>query len=429
MSQSEKPVGVPPGEHDAVDAVDASSLPEPAQVSRSKGALLVGGAVALVVVAFGAGLLPKVLRKRALDEDSAAADKAAPRVEIVAPKPITSDRALDLPGTIVPLEETVIYPRIAGYVRRWTVDIGDQVKEGQLLVEIETPELDAQIEQARADLAQAEASKVRAETNAALSATERKRYEVLTPAGVTSSQELAQRQAQAKVDEANIKVSTATVASQQANLRRLLQSKGFARVTAPFAGTIIARSVERGSLVSAGNGTPMFRLAASDPVRVFIQVPQDVAPNIASGVKAVINVREYGNRKFEGQVARSANALDAATRTMTTEIRVPNPQHELLPGMYVRVAITLPTPHRLFELPATALFSGAAGTQLAVLDEQNKVTMRKIEIERDTGATIEIATGLDGSERVVRIANAALVPGSTVEILAPRATDPSTNKK
>lgn len=429
MSQSEKPVVGPSGEHDAVDAVDTSSLPEPARVSRSKGALLVGGAVALVVVAFGAGLLPKVLRKRALDEDSAAADKAAPRVEIVAPKPITSDRALDLPGTIVPLEETVIYPRIAGYVRRWTVDIGDQVKEGQLLVEIETPELDAQIEQARADLAQAEASKVRAETNADLSATERKRYEVLTPAGVTSSQELAQRQAQAKVDEANIKVSSATVASQQANLRRLLQSKGFARVTAPFAGTIIARSVERGSLVAAGNGTPMFRLAASDPVRVFIQVPQDVAPNIASGVKAVINVREYGNRKFEGQVARSANALDAATRTMTTEIRVPNPQHELLPGMYVRVAITLPTPHRLFELPATALFSGAAGTQVAVLDGQNRVTMRKIEIERDTGATLEIATGLDGSERVVRIANAALVPGSAVEILAPREADPTTNKK
>lgn len=426
MSQPEKSVGP---SHDEHDAVDVSALPEPARVGRGKGALLIGGAVVLVVIAFGAGLLPKVLRKRALDDDSEAAAKAAPRVEIVTPKPITSDRALDLPGTIVPLEETVIYPRIAGYVRRWTVDIGDQVKEGQLLVEIETPELDAQIEQARADLAQAEASKLRAETNADLSATERKRYEVLTPAGVTSNQELAQRQAQAKVDEANIKVSSATVASQQANLRRLLQSKGFARVTAPFAGTIIARSVERGSLVAAGNGTPMFRLAASDPVRVFIQVPQDVAPNIASGVKAVINVREYGNRKFEGQVARSANALDATSRTMTTEIRVPNPKHELLPGMYVRVAITLPTPHRLFELPATALFSGAAGTQVAVLDGQNRVAMRKIEIERDTGATLEVATGLDGSERVVRIANAALVPGSTVEILAPAAADPSSNKK
>jgi membrane fusion protein (multidrug efflux system) len=392
-------------------------LPEATQVSRGRGAviaLLLGGVIA---IAFVAGLLPRLMKRHELADDAVTAAQAVPRVEVIRPTTLSSDRALELPGTIQPLEETTIYPRANGYVRRWLVDIGDQVKEGQLLAEIDTPELDAQIEQARADLAQADAGKLRAETNAELSNTERTRYEALTPAGVASKQELEQRRAQAKVDEANIKVASATIASQQASLRRLTQLKGFARITAPFAGTITARSVDRGALVGTSPPTQLFRLAAVDPVRVFIQVPQDIAASIKTGVSGSITVREFGNRVFTGTIARSAGALDDATRTMTTELRVPNPKHELLPGMYVRVAIALTTPHRLFEIPATALYTDGNGTRVAIVDDQNKLQMRKVGIERDTGKTIEINSGLTGDERILRIANAALGNGQTVEAL------------
>jgi len=378
--------------------------------------LAVGGVV--IALVFLAGFLPRMHKKQGLKEGSDESARSIPRVEVLSAKIITSDRALELPGTIMPLEETVLYPRAAGYVRRWLVDIGDRVKEGQLLVEIDTPELDAQIEQARADLAQAEAGKVRAETTSALSTTEKSRYETLTPAGVASGQELEQRRAQAKVDEANIRVASATVASQQANLHRLTQLKLFARVVAPFAGTITSRTIERGALVSATNGSPMFKLAATDPVRIFVQVPQDVAPSIRVDVPATLSVREYPGRSFAGTVSRAAGALDEATRTMTTEVRVPNTKHELLPGMYVRVALTLPTPHRLFELPSTALYSDAQGSRVAIVDSANKVFMRKVTIERDTGATLEISSGLDGTERMVRIANAAISSGSAVEVIA-----------
>jgi RND family efflux transporter MFP subunit len=377
-------------------------------------AAIVGTAI---IGAFIAGFLPKLVKKHELRDNATNTEHALPRVEVIAAHSLTTDRALELPGTIQPLEETTIYPRANGYIRRWLVDIGDLVKEGQALAEIDTPELDAQIEQARADLAQAEAGKIRAETNAELSGTERARYEALTPAGVASKQELEQRRAQAKVDEANIKVANATIASQEASLHRLTQLKSFARVVAPFGGTITARTVDRGSLVGTSPATPLFKLAATDPVRIFIQVPQDVAPSIKTGVTASITVREFGNRVFAGTVSRAAGALDDTTRTMTTEVRVPNPKHELLPGMYVRVAISLPTPHRLFEIPATALYADAQGTRIGIVDGQNKIAFRKVGIERDLGSTIEIASGLDGTERILRIANAALAAGTLVEIL------------
>jgi len=395
----------------------AIPLPPPTQVSRGKGVLVIGALLIVTAAAFVLGLLPRLIKREALTAGANEAQRAVPRVEVITAKVVTSDRALELPGTIQPLEETIIYPRASGYIHRWLVDIGDQVKEGQLLAEIDTPELDAQIEQAKADLAQAEAGKARAETNAELSTTERARYEALTPAGVTSKQELEQRRAQQKVDDANIKVATATVASQQASLRRLTQLKGFARLAAPFAGTITARSIDRGALVGTSPATQLFKLAATDPVRIFVQVPQDVAPSIKTAVSARVTVREYGDRVFPGLVARAAGELDETTRTMTTEVRVANPKHELLPGMYVRVAITLPTPHRLFSVPATALYSDAHGTRVGVVDAEGKLSFRKVGVERDTGSTIEIASGLDGTERILRIANAALGNSSRVQVI------------
>ena len=188
-------------------------------------------------------------------------------------------------------------------------------------------------------------------------------------------------------------------------MRRLLELQGFAKVTAPFAGTITARTIDRGTLVGDGGATPMFTLVATDPVRIFVDVPQSVAPSVHDrhrrGDHACASTR---GRTFAGKVTRSAGALDPELHTMSTEIQVPNADSALLPGMYVQVALTLPVPHRVLEIPATALYSDAQGTRVATVDAQNKIKFVPITIERDTGATLWIATGLTGDERIVKIA-------------------------
>src|SRR6185437_2128303 len=203
-------------------------------------------------------------------------------------------------------------------------DIGDRVKENELLAELETPDLDQQISQARAQLAQAEANVQQAIATADFSKANLERYEQLTSQGLASQQDLDQKRAQAKVDQATVAVARASVDAQKSNIGQLLQQKGFARVVAPFAGTITSRSVDVGALVTAGTGTPLFTLVAVDPARVFVPVPQDVAPSLRVGAPAVVTVREYPGRKFLGTVTRTAGALDPASRTMNTEIRVPN---------------------------------------------------------------------------------------------------------
>jgi membrane fusion protein (multidrug efflux system) len=321
-----------------------------------------------------------------------------------------------LPGTVEPLEQTVIYGRSQGYVKRWLVDLGAKVKEGELLAEIDTPEVDAQLEQAKAQAAQAEADVVRAVANESFSKTNLERYIKLAPSGLASQQDLDRQRAQADVDAAAVTVAKANVAAQAANVRRLVQMKGFSRVLAPFDGKVVARNVERGALVNPGS-TPLFKLAALDTVRVFVQVPQDVAPSVTTDVPAKVKVREFPDHPFEGIVAHSAGALDDLSRTMAVEVRVPNADGALLSGMYAQVALTLKTPHRLFEIPVTALYSDSKGTRVAVVVEGDKVSMRAVGVERDTGQTLQISTGLDGTERIVKLANAGLGEGAQVEVL------------
>lgn len=395
-------------------------LPPPAVVPRKRGVAMAALGGAALLALFLAGLLPKLLNRHALESEQRG-ESTAPRVEAVKPVELTSDRAMLLPGTVQPLEETVIYPRVSGYVKRWLVDLGGDVKEGDLLLEIDTPDLDAQLEQARARLAEAEAGVIRAESAVRFSKSRAERYQTLTPAGLTSQQDLEQQQGQADVDAAGVNVAKANVAAAQANLRQLQQMKSFARVTAPFSGRVVQRWVERGMLVSAGTTNPLFRVQNANPVRIFVNVPQDVAPGVRTGVEATVTVREYPGREFKAQVANAAGSLDPATRTMSTEVRVPNENHELLAGMYVQVSLTLPTPHRLFEVPATALYNDASGTRVAVVGPGDVISLRKISIERDTGTTLQIATGLTADDRVVRIANAALTDGAKVELLTPTA--------
>ncbi len=342
------------------------------------------------------------------------------KVQVIKPKALSSDRALELPGTVKALEETKIYPHTAGYVKRWLVDIGDKVTEGQLLAEIEIPDVDAQLAQARAQVLQAEAAVKQAKAQATYSTSNAARNQVMLDQSLVAKGTVEQAQAQAGADQATIVADEANVVAQQANVKRLVELTSFSKITAPFAGRITSRAIERGQLVgdttTASTASPIYTLAATDPVRVFVDMPQTVATSVVPGTAAIVTTREYADRKFPGNVTRSAGALDPDLHTMTTEIQVPNSDDALMPGMYVQAQVTLSVPHRVVEIPATALYNDASGVRVATVDAQHKIHFVKIVIERDTGATLWIGGGLTGDEKIVKIAVPSLIEGDVVDV-------------
>lgn len=391
------------------------ALPAPARMSR--GAVVAGLVVAIGGV-FAFGFLRHRGRAEVVAGELAVPEQRVVRVETVAPKVLASDRALALPGTVKALEETQIYARVSGYVRSWKVDLGDKVAAGQLLAELDTPEIDAQIAQARAQLAQAKAAVAQAIAQRDYSKSNTQRYETLANQQLVSKAQVEQTQAQSATDEALVAAAQSNVLAQEANVRRLLDTASFAKVSAPFAGTITARTIDRGALVRDSATTSMFTLVATDPIRVFVDVPQTIAPSVARETPVAVTVREYAGVTFPGKVTRAANALDPELHTMVTEIQVPNPDGKLLPGMYVQAAITLPVPHRVVELPATALYNDAGGLRVATVDRAGIVKYVKIGVERDTGATVQVASGLTGDEQVIKTAVPSLLDGDKVEVLA-----------
>ena len=416
---STKEVSTPPPS-DAPSADLGFDLPPPARPSRGKTLFFSGGVLLVLGGLFAVSFLPRKQAHAELEARAAQAAQALPRLVVAPPKLVSSERALRLPASIQPLEEAVIYARANGYVGRWLVDLGDKVKANQVLAVIETPELEQELSQARAALAKARAARLQAQAGSVLAQSRFDRTGKLVEAGVASRQELEQTEAETAVGASNVSVADAAIAAEEANIRRLSDLQRFSKVTAPFEGTITARTVDRGSLVTAGNGTPLFRLAATDTVRVYVQVPQDVAPDVTVGSPAKVTVREFGGRVFEGTVARTAGALDATTRTLNTEVRVPNPDGTLLSGMYAELALSLSSPRKVFEVPATALLSDAQGLRLVIVEPDNTLRLQPITIERDVGPTLQIATGLNGDERVVQIVNAELQAGQKVEPVAPQ---------
>lgn len=389
------------------------ALPPPPRGSRT-------GVVIALAVVVGGGFAFGYLRKShssAAGSTDVAGDTKVPQVEVVKPTLLSSDQALALPGVIKPLEETKLFARASGYVRAWHADIGDKVTEGQVLVEIDTPEVAAELAQARAQLLAARATVKQAAAQRDYSKSNSARYTTLADQQLVSRSQVEETSAKAATDEATVAAAESTVAAMEANVRRLVELQGFNKVVAPFAGTIITRSVERGALVQTGASTPMFTLVATDPVRIFVDVPQTIAPSVKTDTPATITVREYAGKQFAGKVTRSAGALDEELHTMTTEIQVPNPDGALLPGMYVQATITLPTPHQVLEIPSTALYSDADGLRVATVDAQHRVKFAKINVERDTGATLQIATGLTGSEQIIKIAVPSLRDGDPVTIV------------
>lgn len=394
-------------------------LPAAARASR------VTVVVVIAVVIGGAFAFGYFRQRKAHGEvPSTAGELKTARVEVVKATELKSDRALSLPGTVNALEQTQIYARVTGYVRSWKVDIGDKVTAGQLLAEIDTPEVDAQLSQARAQLAVARSAVTQATAQRDYSKSSSTRTAGLADQQLVSKAQVEQTQAQAATDEAIVNSAKSNVAAQEANVRRLQDLQQFSKVVAPFAGMITTRSIDRGALVRDGATTPLFTVVAIDPVRVFVDVPQSIATSVRNDTPATISVRELG-KTFAGKVTRSAGALDPELHTMMTEIQVPNPDGALMPGMYVQAALNLAVPHRVLEVPATALYNDAQGVRLATVDATSHVKFVTVTIERDTGSTVQIAGGLTGEERIIKISVPSLLDGDIVEVVAPPTPPPA----
>jgi RND family efflux transporter MFP subunit len=406
----------------AHDHESIGELPRAPEPSRKVLAGLLTGFLALLAVAFAAGLLPRIRKSAALDAETSRLATRRPPVQVTSPKVRPPSNEISLPGTVQPLQDTVIYARTSGYLRRWLVDIGDQVKTGQLLAEIDTPEVDDQLRGAQAALGEAEAALVQAKTQVELARVSVKRVDALAPSGFSSQQDKDEKEAAFHVAEANVAAAEAKVASQKAEVQRLTHLKDFARVLAPFDGTITFRSTEVGSLIAAGGGAgqALFRLAKTAVVRVFVNVPQNVAASVHAGVTTKVYVRELAGHPFTGKVTRTARALDNATHTLLAEVDVPNKDGALLTGTYVEVGFTVTSSIPELSLPSSSFLFGAAGPRIAVVDGNDTVHVKPVRLGEDYGNEIGVVEGVSAEDKVLLNPGDNAVEGLAVTILPPK---------
>jgi RND family efflux transporter MFP subunit len=393
----------------------------PVEASRKRRVLaIVLSAVALAAV-FLFGYLPRHRAQRSLAASTAAAATDAPHVDVIHPRVESNVRTLSLPGNLQAPETTAVYARATGYVRRWLVDIGDKVTQGQLLAEIDTPDLDQQLQQSRATLGQMKASLEQAAANERYAAITARRYQELLAQHFVSQQDVDQTRAQADVGVANVHAAQSAIAAQSANVRQLEQLKAFARVTAPFAGSITERHIDRGTLVTPGSasGKPLYTIAISNPLDVIVKVPQPFASGIAVGAAVKVRARQYPGREFPGTITRFSGALDPATRTLTVEAQVANDKGELFPGAYADVSFPAGLAHGITVIPVSALVVDAQGVRVATVDANSKAHFLPVKIGRDQGQDVEIVDGLTGKENVIATPAGNLVEGTSVKVNPP----------
>jgi RND family efflux transporter MFP subunit len=327
-------------------------------------------------------------------------------VDVVYPKPDAPAAELILPGNTEAFTDSPIFARTSGYLTRWHVDIGARVKKGQLLAELETPELDQQLRQARADLATADAMHALAEITAT-----RSQSLLITHSVSTQERDNAVHTQTA---------STSTVESHRANVARLEQLQSFGQITAPFDGVITARNTDVGALVDAGASAHqgLFRLGAIQKLRVYVPVPEARAAAAATGLQVTLTLDEYPGQKFPGTIVRNAGAIDVASRTLLVEVDVDNPRALLLPGAYVQVHFPLPAAARSVTIPANTLLFRAEGLRVGVVRD-GQVTLIPITIGHDYGNTLEVLSGLESTDAVILDPSDSLTSGVAVDMRRP----------
>ena len=393
----------------------------PARPSHRALFLLAAVALLLIVVGFLAGYVPYQRRESLLTAEAKAQEESVPSVTVMPVQAGAADSELVLPGNIQAFTEAPILARADGYVKKRFVDIGDRVKSGQVVAEIEAPELDQQVRQAKAALEQTQSAQEQAvanlrqgKTNEELARVTAQRWSNLAKKGVVSRQENDQYQAQYQAQLANsqalekaIGVARSNVSAAEANLARLTELKSYKQVRAPFSGVITVRNVDLGALITAGS-TLLFREAQTGVVRAYVNVPQSDAGSVHVGQAAQVVVSEIPGRTFSGTITRTSDSLDMASRTLLTEVQVPNPDGLLKPGTYVQVDLNNRRKTPPLLIPGDALVVRTEGPQVAVVGPDGRVHFQKIALGRDYGDRIEILSGLSAGQNVV------INPGDTV---------------
>jgi RND family efflux transporter MFP subunit len=317
---------------------------------------------------------------------------------------------LTVPGIVQAFSESPVYARVNGYLRAWNADIGARVRKGQLLAVVDAPEIDQELSRARAMLTQAQANLQLASVTAA-------RYRDLIKSNSVSQQEVDN-------NNQNLNAQTANVQAASAEVRRLEQMQGFEKIYAPFDGVITARKTEVGDLINAGNsgaGAELFRISDIAAMRVYVNVPEVYSEPMARGVKATMEIASLAGRQFTGTVARTSHAIGMNSRTLLTEVDVPNPKGELFPGAYAQVHFQLALKTVPLVLPGNTILFQAAGPQVSVVNSQNRVELRKVTLGRDFGDTIEILGGITQPDAVIANPPDYLVDGMPVAVQTPQA--------
>ena len=372
------------------------------------------GVTLLIVAAFLTGYIPLRKRETVIRNEAREQGQALPRVDVLEVGRSAARNDLVLPGNIQAVTEAPILARADGYIKSRMVDIGDRVRAGQSLAEIEAPELDEQVQQAKANLEQTKAALEQAlanqrqgKANAELARVTADRWKVLAGTGIVSRQENDQYQAQYQAQLANldaldkaVAAARSNISAAEANLSRLNEVQSYRVVKAPFDGIVTLRNVDVGALVNAGN-TLLYRIAQMSVLRTYVNVPQSYAESIHAGQIAQLTVSNLPGRRFSGAVARTANSLDPNSRTMLVEVQVPNRDGALLPGMYALVDLTSPRSNPPLLVPGDALIVRADGTQVAVVRPDHTIHFQKIQIGRDYGDKLEILGGLEQGELVI----------------------------
>ena len=375
--------------------------------ARPRKALLIVGLVLLVLIAGGVvSMLTRVHDDHVLAEETQI--DAVPTVAVVHPTLESGQEELVLPGTLQAFVESPIYARTNGYLLRWYKDIGSHVKKGDLLADIDTPEIDQELMQAKAAREQVVAALNLAKINA-------NRYQELRKTDSVSQEE-------ADTQTSGYQQAMANLAAADANVKRLEELEGFKRVYAPFTGVITRRLVDPGALINAGingaAGKELFDIATTDPLRVYVAVPQAYAPAMHPGVVATITLQEFPGQQFTAAVARTADAIDVSTRTLQTEVDVPNKDGKLLPGSYGQVHFRTTIGGNRVTVPQNAMLFRTQGAQVAVVGPNNTVELRNIVIGRDFGNTLEIVQGVDENDRVIVNPSDSIENGQKVHVAA-----------
>jgi RND family efflux transporter MFP subunit len=390
------------------------------------------GLLALFLILLAVGVIPRVRNRRALASAAGDVRNAVPAVYVLRPNAAT-ETGLTLAATTQAIQDSIIYARTSGYLKKRFVDIGDRVKAGQLLAEIESPEVDAQLRQAQANLLQAQKTLDLQIANRDLAKVTSDRYLAADAEKAVAVEAVDQSVATYRTAQASVAAAEATVEANRATVRQYMELTSFQRVLAPFSGTVIQRNVDVGALITAGSptdntavaplnptGSPngLFEVAQIDKLRVFVNVPQVFAPNIRAGLPVNVRLRGHLDEPVGASVTRTANALDPGTRTLLTQVDIPNPTGRLLPGMFVYVDFKIAPSGTRWRLPATAVIFDAQGTRVATVAQGNAIRFQQVELGRDFGDSIDIQAGLHGNEAIVAQPTVSLKEGQVVKPLA-----------